>query len=144
MAKVEIEDTSPGKLLSAARKKAGLSESDIADQLNLSITVIKELESDQNTTNIPDAFLRGYMRTYARAVGEDEEHIVALYSQAIGTSIVRNYFVPSVDVPPMKAQVGNHMPWFKALSVAVFIAIIILGWLAYSQQSNETKGHPIV
>lgn len=141
MAEIEIEDTSPGKLLSAARKKAGLSESDIADQLNLSLAVIKELESDKNTTDIPDAFLRGYLRTYARAVGEDEEHIVALYSQAIGTSIVRNHFVPSNDVQPAKAQVGNHMLWFKALSVAVFIAILVLGWMAFSQQSTEPNSH---
>ncbi len=139
MAEVEIEDASPGKLLSAARKKAGLSESDIAKQLNLSIAVIKELEADQNTTDIPDAFLRGYLRTYARAVAEDEEQIVALYSQAIGTSIVRNHFVPSNDVQSAKAQIGNHMPWFKALSVAVFIAIIVLAWMAFSQQSTETN-----
>ena len=139
MAEVKEEDISPGKLLATARKKAGLSESDIAEQLNLSVAMIGQLESDQNTSGLPDAFLRGYLRTYARAVGEDEEHIVALYSQAIGTSIVRNYFVPSVDVPPMKAQVGNHMPWFKALSVAVFIAIIALGWMAYSQKSTDTN-----
>ncbi|MCP3675050.1 MAG: DUF4115 domain-containing protein [Gammaproteobacteria bacterium] len=138
MAEVEIENTSSGKLLSSARKKLGLSEADIAEQLNLSIAVIKELEADQNTTDIPDAFLRGYLRTYARAVGEDEEQIVAHYSQAIGTSIVSNHFVSSNDVQPAKAQVGNHMPWFKVLSVAVFIAIIVLAWIAFSQQNTET------
>jgi len=135
MAEVDTNTDGPGNLLSAARKKAGLSKSDIADQLNLSVAVIEQLESDLHSDDIPDAFLRGYLRTYARAVGQDEEHIIALYSQVIGSSIVCNHYVPSADVPPVKIQIGSHMLWFKLISVVVIIAILVLGWLAYSQRN---------
>jgi len=138
MAEIENTAAGPGELLTAARKKMGLSKFDISRQLNLSPAVIEQLESNQYTDQIPDAFLRGYLRTYARAVALDEDDIVTSYSEFTGSSEVANHYVPSTDVPPVKIQVGSHMLWFKLLSVAVFIAILILGWMAYNQTDPET------
>ncbi len=44
MAEIEENTTGPGNLLSKARKKAGLSLAAIAEQLNLSIEIIKQLD----------------------------------------------------------------------------------------------------
>ena len=102
MAELKEKSEGPGKLLATARKKSGHSIADIARQLNLSVAVIEQLESNQYTDDIPDAFIRGYLRTYARAVDIDEEEVVSLYTKVIGLEIVRNYYVPSTDVAPVK------------------------------------------
>lgn len=138
MAEIENNDTGPGELLKAARKSIGLSKADIARQLNLSQNLIGQLEANEYKDDIPDAFLRGYIRTYARLIDLDEEEIVALYSKLTGSSSVGNIFVPSNDAPPIKMQIGNHLLWFKVLSFGVVISIFILGWLAFTQ-NNETK-----
>ena len=138
MAEIESKITGPGEILAIARKKTGLSIDDIAARLNLSPRVIGQLESDQYTDDIPDAFIRGYLRTYARAVDIDEQQMISLYSEYTGISTVRNYYVPSADVPPVKIQVGSHLLWFRILSIAVFITILVLGWIAFSQTDSNS------
>jgi len=149
MAKIENEDikdsvesaeiiaAGPGDLLAAARKKLKFTKADIARQLNLSPSVIEQLESNEYIEQIPDAFIRGYLRTYARAVEIDEEKIVAIYTQNIGLEIVRNYYVPSKDIAPVKSQIGSHMLWFKVLSLVLIITLLVLGWMAFSQSNND-------
>ena len=143
MAEVENNTEGPGKLLAAARKKAGQTKSDIAEKLNLSAIVIGQLESDHYTDDIPDAFLRGYLRTYARVVKQDEEQVIALYSQFIGRSIVQNYYVPSVDVPPLKIQLSNDVLWVRVISISVVIVILVLGWMAYSKSDTDDKSDKV-
>jgi len=154
MAKIDKENTSPvkkdsgdvskidligpGELLTAARKKLKLSKAEVARQLNLSPSVIEQLESNQYTDQLPDAFIRGYLRTYARAVEIDEEQVIAIYTQNIGLEIVRNYYVPSKDIAPVKSQIGSHMLWFKILSLVLIITLLVLGWMAFSQRSNNS------
>ncbi|RLA05374.1 MAG: hypothetical protein DRQ47_01370 [Gammaproteobacteria bacterium] len=142
MAEIEEKIIGPGPLLAAARKKAKRSIDDIANLLNLAPNLIEELETDQYNDDIPDAFLRGYLRTYARAVALDEEQIVTLYSQLRGTSSVTNYYVPSNDIQPVKTQIGSHMLWFKILSYAVVVAILVLGWFAYTTNDKQVQELP--
>ena len=133
----KTDSIGPGELLTAARKKLKFSQAEVARQLNLSPSVIEQLESNQYTEQIPDAFIRGYLRTYARAVEIDEEQVVAIYTQNIGLEIVRNYYVPSKDIAPVKSQIGSHMLWFKILSLVLIITLLVLGWMAFSQRSNN-------
>jgi len=139
MAEIDKQSAGPGKLLAAARSKAGLSIVDIAQRLNLSIELIGQLESDQYNCDLHDTFIRGYLRTYARSLEQDEERIVALYSQAVGNSIVRNYYTPSADVAPVKGQLGNHLLGFKVISISIVIAILVLGWIAYNPTDVDNK-----
>ena len=127
----------PGELLTEAREKLKLSTADIAQQLNLSAKVIEQLESNNYKGDIPDAFIRGYLRTYARAVEIDEEQVVAIYTQSIGLEIVRNYYVPSNDIAPIKSSRGTQLLWFKVFSVVFVIAMIVLAWMAISGSKDD-------
>jgi cytoskeleton protein RodZ len=133
MAKVESNEKGPGDLLKAARTKAGLTKDDVATQLKLLPNTISQLETNQYTDDIPDAFLRGYLRSYARIVNLDENLIVSLYTELTGKVDVQNYYKPSTDVEPVKTQIGNHLLWVKMISLLVFIVILILGWLALTK-----------
>ena len=50
---------------------------------------------------------------------------------------VSNHYVPSTDVAPVKIQIGSHLLWFKILSVVVMSTILILGWMAYSDNQEK-------
>ncbi len=131
----ENQAKGPGQLLIEARTIAGYSPADIAERLNLSESVVEQLESDHYSSNIPDAFIRGYLRTYARLVGQDESEIIELYSHMTGNTAVQSNYIPSKDVPPVNVQIGSHLLWFKLLSLAVVIVILGFGWMAYSQKN---------
>ena len=140
MAEVESKSTGgPGKLLVSARDDIGLTQADISKQLNLPLSIIEQLDTDCYTEDIPDTFFRGYIRTYARLVELDGDKIVTLYSELIGHSEVSNHYVPSTDVAPMKIQIGSHLLWFKVLSAAVVLTILVLGWMAYSAKQEKSK-----
>lgn len=79
-----IQGQTPGQLLKAAREKQGLSEKEIASQLNLHIKMITALENhDKN--QLPDSmYVRGYIRNYARIVNLDSEKLIGLYENDAG------------------------------------------------------------
>ena len=60
-----------GERLKAARERAGMSLTQVADQLRLSASVIEALEQGQYGVIGAQVFVRGYLRRYAELVGED-------------------------------------------------------------------------
>ncbi len=135
---VETHNSGPGALLLAARKKLRLSQVTISERLNLTVEIIKQLESDQYKGDIPDAFIRGYLRTYARSVEQDEEQIIALYFQAIGTSIVSNHYIPSENVPTVSARKRKNLLMFGLPGIIILIFIIVYNWVVYSDTDSDS------
>ncbi|MDZ7683887.1 MAG: helix-turn-helix domain-containing protein [Gammaproteobacteria bacterium] len=64
-----------------AREARGLSQKEVADELFLTTTFIRYLE-DGDFEKIPKpAFIKGYLRSYARVVGLDSDDLVAAFEQ---------------------------------------------------------------
>lgn len=69
----------PSDLLSEARQRLGLSQKDIADKLYLTTSFIKYIDAGEFSSLPKPAFIKGYLRTYARVVDLSGDEIVALY-----------------------------------------------------------------
>lgn len=68
-----------GSLLAAARKQQNRTVEEIADALNLSATQIRTIELDQSE-GLPEAtYVRGYIRSYARLLGLNEDEVLDHY-----------------------------------------------------------------
>lgn len=80
---------SPGKLLREGREAKGMSEQEVATNLNLRVTLVKEIEQDSFDSRTASTFTRGYLKTYAKLVGVSEERVVAGYDQLVGTHEVQ-------------------------------------------------------
>ncbi|MGV0036273.1 MAG: helix-turn-helix domain-containing protein [Candidatus Azotimanducaceae bacterium WSBS_2022_MAG_OTU7] len=72
-------EKSPSALLVEARKRLGLSQKEIANKLNLTTTFIKYIDNGEFSSIPKPAFIRGYLRIYAREVELSGDEIVALY-----------------------------------------------------------------
>ena len=89
VAEVEAAPEAPvSALLIEAREAAGLSQSDVADQLYLTATFIRYID-DGDFHKIPKgtAFIKGYLRSYARVVGLDGDAIVGRYESGLPSSV---------------------------------------------------------
>lgn len=75
------KEASIGALLLSARKHISLSQANVADQINLSLDAVKSLEADDYEKLPSSAYVRGYLRNYARVVGIDAESLVASYNK---------------------------------------------------------------
>ncbi|MFM2286928.1 MAG: hypothetical protein RL684_71, partial [Pseudomonadota bacterium] len=60
-----------GERLKAAREAAGMSVTQVADQLRLSASVVEALEQGQYGVIGAQVFVRGYLKRFADLVGED-------------------------------------------------------------------------
>lgn len=77
----ETAQPTPGSILKAAREQRGLSQQDVAHRLNLRISLIRDIEQDMFDKNTASTFTRGYLKTYARFVGADDQAVLAAYDR---------------------------------------------------------------
>lgn len=68
-----------GPALQQARVAQGLTQADIANQLNLKIETIEQLESDNFDEIISPTYVKGYLRSYARLVKIDSTELINEY-----------------------------------------------------------------
>ncbi len=69
----------PSELLAEARQRLGLSQKEVADKLYLTTSYIKYIDAGEFSSLPKPAFIKGYLRTYARVVDLSGDEIVALY-----------------------------------------------------------------
>ena len=69
----------PSELLAEARQRLGLSQKEVADKLYLTTSFIKYIDAGEFSSLPKPAFIKGYLRTYARVVDLSGDEIVALY-----------------------------------------------------------------
>lgn len=68
-----------GALLKTTREQRGLTQSDVASQLNLKVVIIEKLEAEQWDTSMATTFVKGYLRAYARLLKLSEREILQAF-----------------------------------------------------------------
>lgn len=126
--KAKLDDT-PGQLLRVHREKKGMSIHEIAKRTNLDIKVVNFIEQDSDE-EMPDAtYVRGYLRSYAKIVDADPDHIIALYNSDSPQP-------PSEVIPKVKqlSQVTSSDKPVKAFTYLLTLGLVLLLLVWY--QSN--------
>lgn len=67
---------SPGKILVAARQALNIDLADLAKQIKVPLHVLEAIEKDRIPKNLPDTFVRGYIRSYAKKVNVAEDLVL--------------------------------------------------------------------
>ena len=67
----------PGQRLRAARKKAGLTLVEVAERLHLDEEVVEAIEQNDESRLPGPVFTKGYLRNYARLVGEPVDDVLS-------------------------------------------------------------------
>lgn len=119
---------SPGQLLRLAREIRGLSQDEVAARLNLRISLVRDIEQDRFDQRTASTFTRGYLKTYARLVGADENAVLAAYEK-LGLSEVKYAEMHSFsDRTRLEANERRFrlFSWFCFIAVAVGVLYWIL------------------
>ncbi|WP_068546130.1 RodZ domain-containing protein [Thalassotalea crassostreae] len=133
----DIEVVGPGHILREARKKAGLSIADVAQRLNLRVTLVQEIEAEEYDGNTPETFVRGYLRNYARLVGVDQEEILASY-EMLGVAKQQGDEMKSFSQITRKKAENNRL--MLVIYLIVF-ALIVMTFVWY-WQDNAANNEP--
>ena len=119
---------SPGKMLREARERLGLSVVDVADQIKFAPRQIEALEAD-NFQDLPEmAFVRGFVRSYARILHLDAAALLAALPQ---TDMAPVQLMPvSVEVPFPDAYLP-HRQNMVLLGAAVLLAMLVVAFAVW-------------
>lgn len=110
-----------------ARSARNLALEDISRQLNLSVSMVKAIESD-NFKSLPGrAFVRGYLRNYAKLVGIDADDLMRAYDAQFGGAEEAPLNPPELSRPPRWIA-----PLVKTAGYLVIVAVLVgIGAIVY-------------
>lgn len=123
-----------GKYLKKIRLEKGFSIEDIMDDTRISKYVLQQIE-EENFENLPeDVYLKGFIKSYAEAMGQNPGVVIDKYRKAKGMDEGHSGTVKKES----HRSSGSGLPYGLILGVVVVVLILVLAIL-YTQGKTNTK-----
>jgi cytoskeletal protein RodZ len=124
---VEMENF--GKVLRKARERRSLSLAEVAERTRVPQGSLKLIEAG-NIDDLPaDVFVRGFIRSYARAVGITDDEPLGLFEQAQASRRQLEERQAAIPSQPALAEAGEEDTQGaprRGIGLAVFVIIVLL------------------
>jgi cytoskeletal protein RodZ len=130
-----------GKALAEARRRGGLTVTQVSDQTGIRETIITAIEGDDYSACGGELYVRGYIRSIARAVGADPQSLISGYgtAQRRPQAIVDDAAEPVT--PARTHRRGRRRRRRLNLTVALGLAVVVgLGLAAYDLLAGSPHG----
>jgi cytoskeletal protein RodZ len=127
-----------GATLAAARRRAGMSVSDLSQRTRVREPIIRAVEHDDYAACGGDFYARGHIRSIARAVGEDPAPLIDEFDSTWRSTqeiTAAEAFGPGM---PLRTRERRRVRWTGVLAVLV---LVVLGFAGYKFASgvNHTR-----
>jgi len=127
---------SPGTMLREARKVLSMSKEHIASKLNLTVSIVNNIENDTLDPLIPVTFNRGYLTNYAKLVRVEVRDVLASYDAVDAATIQRTEML-SFSKETTKQAEHSRVMWLSYFIVAVLVGLTILWWQQESREQDD-------
>jgi cytoskeleton protein RodZ len=117
-----------GTLLREARESLGFTVADVAAQIKLAPRQIEALEADDFKSLPESAFVRGFVRSYAKILHLDMQPLLAMLPQAKETTA--ELIPASVDMP-FPGENTSQRQTLILLGAALMLAVIAVGFAVW-------------
>ena len=142
-ARDEIPRKTPGQILLAARIESNIKLEYIASELRLTKKLIESIEADQTEALPESTYVRGYIRSYARLLGLDEEMVLENYSADTESEDEWASRIPGEagkGLVKQRKRKGIASPFTFA---ALVVITGFLAWFAWDQDWFQLRGGAI-
>jgi len=132
----DLKPNSASAMLLAARLRTGFTQKEVADQLFLTTSFIRFIDDGEFDKIPKPAFVKGYLRSYARVVELSGDEVVACYEESRQTKQAQ---VEIKDVTDERLGSSSYTgPVFLtgAIGMGAVLLVILLVWLF--SDSGET------
>ncbi|MEW6445540.1 MAG: helix-turn-helix domain-containing protein [Pseudomonadota bacterium] len=116
-----------GAILRKAREGRGLSQADLARQLNLGARLVDALERGDLSALPGPVYVRGYLRRWANALQLDESMLQRAYEQLAGSTEPSALRVTAPIGPMREPRPKRRLPWLRIL-----LALSMIGAVLYA------------
>lgn len=129
---------SVGEFFKQVRETKGLTVDEVASKTRIRSDFVKALE-DGNFAKLPDqVFAKGFVRSYARSLGLDEEDAIHRFIQSAGAFYDKQDERERLKVRQVEEE-RKRRANRKAVAVAIGIAVLTLIFLLSREQSSVLK-----
>lgn len=129
-----VEPLGIGERLRNAREARGWSLADVAELTRIRPTYLEALEEEQFDRLPGRTYMRGFLRTYATALGLDPDELFEAYHLEFDMSAQPIMGVHSVEVPIRPAARPSPLRRFLILAALVALVLaLILGYIGIQQ-----------
>jgi cytoskeleton protein RodZ len=137
----EVADTA-SEMLVRAREALGLSQSEVADQLRLTTTFIRYID-DGDFHKIPKAaFIKGYLRSYARVVSLDSDEVIRAYERAQQVTTETDDIGGVAEKPVASGNFTGPVVQTGLIGLVVVLIVVAVVWWSFS--TGGDGGAPVV
>lgn len=127
-----------GEFFKQVRETKGLTVDEVSSKTRIRSDFVKALE-DGNFSKLPDqVFARGFVRSYARSRGLDEEDAIQRFAKSAGTFYEKQDERERLKVRQAEEE-RKRQSNRKAVAVAIGIAVLTLIFLLSREQSTVLK-----
>ena len=129
---------SVGEFFRQVRETKGLTVDEVASKTRIRTDFVKALE-DGNFARLPDqVFAKGFVRSYARSLGLDEEDAIHRFIQSAGSFYEKQDERERLKVRQIEED-RKRQSNRKAVTIAISIAVLTLIFLLSREQSSVFK-----
>jgi cytoskeleton protein RodZ len=119
---------SAGQILRQAREQQNLTVAQVAQQLNLSKSLIEDLELDQVDAKLSSTFVRGYLRSYAKLLKIPAQQVLEAYSSNSKGLHQIPSLTRSFSKRTAKEATENRFIWVTYFVIFVFVVLLVVGF----------------
>jgi len=144
----------PGERLRQARLYQQRELKEIASELNISERLLTAIEADEYKSLPEPAFIRGYLRSYARYLGIDSDILISqfneIYTSATGLS--SNHSLensPLQQLAKLQSKTRKSSSWMLWIAIPIVVVLIVLAVRplvkkVMSTSAVSTQSHSVV
>jgi cytoskeleton protein RodZ len=132
---IAVAGENPGETLRRTREQNNWSQVDVAMKLNLTVQALGNLESGDFAKLPGNTFARGYIRTYAKLLGIDQEPLVVAFDQLTGSNAAGSS-VHALGLIEAPTQVAQNLLRFVSF---VLLAALALGSYLWWQDRPQRQ-----
>ena len=132
-----------GEELKRLREEKGLSLRQVSDATHIGTRFLQAIEADNYSILPGGIFNRGFVRSFARSVGLDEEQALVLYNQQLE---VQGGETPRVNAPSLEGiEEDTSSPWGSIALIVIILLLLSAGiYTAYRWFKGSAVAQDIV
>ena len=128
-----------GATLAAARRRAGLTVSEVSQRTRVTEPIIRGIEHDDYAACGGDFYARGHIRAIARAVGEDPSPLIDEFDSTWRSAAEITAAEVFQSAMPLRKRERRRVRWTAVLAVLV---LAVLGFASYKFVSGVGRTQP--
>ena len=125
----------PGTLLKEKREALGLTQKQVADRLRLRVTIIQNIEENNFDSDLVATFTRGYLRSYAKAVGLAEHLVLDAFEESV-TPEPQEQTMQSFSKKTKREKHDSRIMTITWIILLVIIGMSSLWWWKNNEQDT--------